>query len=651
MGDKKKNLDQTNRRQQLVLNIEDVELCLSDVEAQIVSEDVGRDLNSLMNSQMRHNLLESDVAAHFEQNQRELAKHYNDLNKEYTNVISQHIEIGFAKMVEDHFNEQVWHLPHRHGFTLVIYCMVYLYPLQSIFRPEARYFSSVSLLRTSKQPVLSRIMDFYVDVQCPVRCLDVADAFCSLGKSEKDYVFSCTQAPWVGGLIGLIQTSPESAGIFLFIYRFRSRDVYSFTEEAKKTNFSKEEINHLLSYLASVLDNLGNYVSFRATKFVPAITLSRVKELLSVNSAETGLKALWEEVAPAIYSLSSRRLRLGFGTTEITTYYSVNCTHSDAELIQNELMKLLVDCCKNSKAHSLDQIESEMWHQYAESFNTGSVASHKDASRLWVKDKNPVVENHIGLIESYRDSFGVCAKFELFVAVVNRSVSTKFQRLVNNAERLSTNLPWPSTFERVNFLQPDFTSLNVVTFAASEILVGTNIPNYDDCRAENVGIYLSDLPLVLEQFGLNTDCAQGDVPDVFYNNWLSTIPSVSTSTEFCSPAENPDDIGSWRQAHNCACYGIPRVLIEADNSMVRTDEAVGKDDAPDLCIFFGRKRLLTVTRSAIGEFLRKLQDCKGKANAKDGCAFFQHYSQPLPQHLTDLCSLFPVTLLCVYVIN
>ncbi|CAH8449862.1 unnamed protein product [Heterobilharzia americana] len=103
MGNKRKNLDQASRQQQFVRNVEDVELWLSDVEAQITSEDVGRDLNGVMNAQKRHNLLESDIVAHREridafkaqadtfaaeghfdapiiqEKQRQLSQRYNDL--------------------------------------------------------------------------------------------------------------------------------------------------------------------------------------------------------------------------------------------------------------------------------------------------------------------------------------------------------------------------------------------------------------------------------------------------------------------------------------------------------------------------------------------------------------------------------------------
>lgn len=62
--EKSSKLQEASQQQQFNRTVEDVELWLSEIEGQLMSEDYGKDLTSVQNLQKKHNLLETDVGSH-----------------------------------------------------------------------------------------------------------------------------------------------------------------------------------------------------------------------------------------------------------------------------------------------------------------------------------------------------------------------------------------------------------------------------------------------------------------------------------------------------------------------------------------------------------------------------------------------------------
>ncbi|CAL8265755.1 unnamed protein product [Merluccius merluccius] len=393
---------------------------------------------------------------------------------------------------------------------------------------------------------------YYLPNDIGISALDCGEAFRLLSPREQMYSHYLSRAAWYGGLAVLLQTSPESANIFVLLQKiFRKQPAAELEPVAMAAGLTSEEYQAFLVYAAGLYANMGNYKSFGDTKFIPNLPKEKLKTLVFASQAfqeqPNEMEALWDSCSSALFSLEDKQKQLGLGNKGITTYFSGNCGLEDAELAQKfldsknlsayntrlfkkenggkmcyevrlasavqkdcavdgeeetscgsfdfedkeftvkrgdyaQLMEKVSHYLEKAQAHAANENQKRMLEEYRRSFTFGSIDAHKEGSRYWIKDKGPIVESYIGFIESYRDPFGSRGEFEGFVAVVNKAMSERFAKLVSSAEVLLPELPWPRDFEKDTFLKPDFTSLDVLTFAGSGIPAGINIPNYDDIR-------------------------------------------------------------------------------------------------------------------------------------------------------------------------
>lgn len=335
-------------------------------------------------------------------------------------------------------------------------------------------------------------------------------------------------ACYAGTRIVLRQASPESESIYDFIIALHLHSKGDYDALAKEAGLSQEELDAYLNYAAQFLGNLGNYKSFGDSKFVPRLEPRQLKALATVSNEALGH---YDSFKDHIYAGADvAQLHLGYPSAgHVSQYYPQSPSITKEEITgvsdfleskgllpENTRIRktkdgfevLIASAVSNPSAEQRDLKESEwtlddgkklnlvfgdyseemdtiafhieeakkyaandnqkkMMEEYSKSFRTGSLEAFKESQRAWIMDKGPQVESDIGFIETYRDPHGIRGEWEGFVSMVNKERTKAFSALVESAPKYIPLLPWGKEFEKDKFLSPDFTSLEVLTFAGS----------------------------------------------------------------------------------------------------------------------------------------------------------------------------------------
>ncbi|KAF8385486.1 hypothetical protein PRIPAC_74628 [Pristionchus pacificus] len=525
-----------------------------------------------------------------------------------------------------------------------------------------------------------------VPLDTPICELDCRAAFQNLSPTERLYAHYFARASFEGSLVVPLQVSPESAGIFVLLYRlFSSEPVEELKSKALAVGLSYQDWHAFLMYAAFFFYNSGNYASFGDRKFILNIPQDRFTQLVASSKAASlfpDLLSTYTSVEKGIFSVDKRSAYLGFNDVGVTTYHSHNVTKADCDLInrymkeKDEFEGVRIGLEKGDFAEILARVCPllEKTAEYAVN-ETQKAVLRKAASRLWIKDANPAVETFCGFMREYRDPAGTRAEFMGIVAAVNRETSKKFARLVAEAEKILPRLPWGGAYEKDTFLRPDFTALDVIACGTSGIVLGWIIPHmYNDIK-QNEGFKnlalsnsISAMPKLpvnfvtkedekllheytAKSFDVQVGCHEllghgsGKLfqrnDDGTFNFDRESTVDILTGGKICSwyePGETWESLfghlaGGIEEcrceavgfAHSWARFILLKVVQEAGQGCLTIEETTDSSGAPDLSVRLDAAKIDSVGMPAVREFVKKLQAYKSTANVRAATALFEKY--------------------------
>ncbi|KAG5342740.1 hypothetical protein C0989_008689 [Termitomyces sp. Mn162] len=589
---------------------------------------------------------------------------------------------------------------------------------------------------------------FLADRAAPLCSLDIAKSFQQLSSTEKKYAHYISLASWAGARIIQGQWTPHASGLYdLLILTFSTPEgsLTDLTALQQQAGVSTEDWDDLLQYTLQVLSNLVNFKTFGFTKIIPRVSADKFQAVVKHSQNSQKALKLWKDLKEHIYALVPESgLFIGKRSLgHVSNYYlGQPTTDEDVAAIQAAAENLCIDvlntrvvkngpadftllvasaksqppavhsveyktlkatlkveygdfsgplqtvinALQEAKKYAANKHQTGMIEGYIKSFETGSIQDHKDASKHWVRDVGPVVESYIGFIETYVDPYGARAEWEgRFTAIVNKQLSAKYEILVDNAPEYIKALPWGPDFEVDVFRKPDFTALEVVSFATGGIPAGINIPNYYDIR-ETTGFKNVSLANILAAKAPNEELTFIHPDDVeLYNAWDSRAFELQVAnhellghgsgklfeekadgtknfdsikvinpltgkpvTSWYKPGQTPGSVlgevsSSMEEcrAETVALFcklGITQHLI--NSGIARLQEVRGADgQLENLYVRVDREKVLKEGKDAVGRLLVNLQVYKSTADGAGAREFYNKLTKPLPGWEGDIRNL------------
>jgi dipeptidyl-peptidase-3 len=182
----------------------------------------------------------------------------------------------------------------------------------------------------------------------------------------------------------------------------------------------------------------------------------------------------------AKYPLNSRVVKLDDGTLREEVYRAGTPDGSVPPGLYATFLKRANDYLAKAQAVA-DPQQAAVIAALIRYYQTGEYDDLIKFDTLWVQN-NANVDFANNFIEIYRDANGMKASSQAFVSVIDAPLTTKMQKLGQNAEYFEQQAPWDPKYKKTAFTPPTVEAIETIveTGDFSVTTIGDNLPNENE---------------------------------------------------------------------------------------------------------------------------------------------------------------------------